>query len=143
MKKGLLLPLLCVFSMIIIACDGTKTEVSDPKTGKATVMGKTFVPADSGVSVRITGGGPGTLGIGVGGVGIGLGSGLQMDLDSDPDRFVIKLSFNNKMMEKEVSSEKYSKIELGAELIVTYREKRWVDKDGQVIKSVYWIEKIE
>ncbi len=140
-KQALFLLILCVFS-ITACCDGTKTEVSDPKTGKATVMGKTFIPADSGVSVRITGGGPGTLGIGVGGVGIGLGSGLQMDLDSDPDRFVIRLSFNGKVVDKEISSEKYSKIELGTELAVIYREKRWI-KDSQVIKSVCWIEKIE
>lgn len=127
--------------VLIAACDGTRMEMSDPKIGKATVLEKQFIRGDTGVSMRIGGGGPGTLGFGTGGVGIGIGGGLQIDLDPDPDRFVIVMSFNDQTVKKNIVKKKFDEIKPGTVLEVTYREKRWI-KDGQVIRTEHWVEKI-
>lgn len=136
--------LLCVLfiAMFLIGCEVTKMEVSDLKIGKATVLEKRSIPGGPSMSFRICGGGPGKIGFGTGGVGIGLGSGLQLDLDPHPDRFVIALSFDGKTVKKEVLEKKFGEIKPGTKLAIMYREKRWI-KNGQVVRTEHWIEKIK
>ena len=136
-----LLVAILVVTSTIAGCSNPKPEASELKNGTAIVLEKRFISGDTGVSLSITGGSPGSLSLGTGGVGIGLGGGLQFDLDPDPDQFLITLSFNGEQFTKAVSKERFEKIKRGDEVNILYREIKWL-KDGLVVHTEIHLKKM-